>query len=106
MKASIEHLGGLLEGIPADDMPSDLSDFWKSVAWELSQCIKYATNAVDPQIVFNKWRKAGNQYIWEFYVNDLNIPVAGEYNWHGQNTSQWRYAGCVLVQDGRVSTHH
>lgn len=104
-KASVD-LRGLLDGIPEEDLPDPLWMFWQTVAWELSQCINYATKAVEPQIIFNKYRQAGEQYIWEFFVNDLHVPKAEAYNFHGQNVSQWAYAGCVLLQGGRVSTNH
>ena len=108
MKASIPKMYNLFESVPDEDMPQDeeLTKFWHALAWELSQMISYAQHAQEPEIVLNPVRIAGTQYIWEFYVNDLAKPRASEYNWHGQNTSQWQYAGCVLLQDGRVSTHH
>ena len=54
------------------------------------------------------------QMIAEFYVNDLEKPKGDKYNWHLQNTSQWIYAGAIVVDkeaikrdDERVvSTHH
>jgi len=52
------------------------------------------------------WRQAGTQWLAEWEVNDLSLPNnPNKVNWHLQNTSQWRYAGCLLVQDGRVSVH-
>jgi len=54
---------------------------------------------------FNPFRKAGSQYIAEWAVSDMRKPTKDSYNWHGQNTSRWLYAGCLLVQDGRVSIH-
>ena len=54
---------------------------------------------------FNPFRKAGSQYIAEWAVSDMRKPQENSYNWHGQNTSRWLYAGCLLVQDGRVSIH-
>jgi len=61
--------------------------------------------------VFNK---SGCQWIADFSVNDLGKPVKDEYNWHGQNTSQWVYAGCILFDersfdsdsDYIISRHH
>ena len=108
MKATIPHLYNLLEIVPEEERPQGEVEtaFWNAVAWELSQMINYATYAKEPEIVLETGRVAGSQYIWEFYVNDLKKPVMNEHNWHGQNTSQWQYAGCILLQDGRVSTHH
>jgi hypothetical protein len=54
---------------------------------------------------FNAFRKAGSQFIAEWAVSDNRKPVENSYNFHGQNTSQWLYAGCLLVQNGRVSIH-
>ncbi len=67
---------------------------------------KEANEHENPQIIFNQMRTAGAQYIWEFYVNDLQKPKTDAINWHGQYTSQWLYAGCILLEDNKVSTHH
>jgi hypothetical protein len=63
--------------------------------------------ALKPQISysFHPFRKAGSQYIAEWAVSDRRKEYRETINWHGQNTSQWLYAGCLLVQDGRVSIH-
>jgi len=76
------------------------------VAHELETMIQYAAQAMEPQIVLQDYRKAGEQYIWEFFVNDLETPKADQYNWHGQNTSQWKYAGAIVLQNREVSRHH
>lgn len=67
---------------------------------------KYASGAEKPSIALLPFAKSGSQYIADFWVNDLGLPKGNKYNWHLQNTSQWLYAGCILIQDGRVSTHH
>ena len=54
---------------------------------------------------FNPWRNAGSQYIAEWGVKDLRKELKESINWHGQNTSQWLFAGALCVQDGRVSIH-
>jgi hypothetical protein len=54
---------------------------------------------------FVKFRTAGSQYIAEWSVSDHRIIRKDTMNWHGQNTSQWLFAGCLLVADGRVSIH-
>lgn len=47
------------------------------------------------------------QLICEVAVNDSGKPFdANAINWHGQNTSRWLYAGAIVYQDGRISTHH
>jgi len=98
----------MLKDIPEEDLPQgeELTYFWKAVAWELSQLLKYGLHAREPEIVLTDFRKAGSQYIWEFYVNDLSLPKSDSFNFHGQNVSQWRYAGCILLSAGSVSTHH
>ena len=102
------HVPGMLDNVPEDDQPKgeELAKFWNSMAYELSQLIKNASRASEPQVVLNDLRVSGSQYIWEFFVNDLSTPKADAYNWHGQNISQWLYAGCILLQNGSVSTHH
>jgi hypothetical protein len=63
-----------------------------------------------------RWREAesrlfpfqlhGTQWIADWEVRDLSLQNdPSKRNWHGQNTSQWRFAGCLLVQNGRVSVH-
>ena len=103
-----EHIPGILNKVPEADQPKgeEEAKFWRSVAFELSELLKNAAHAQDPQIVFNDFRTAGSQYIWEFYVNDLIKPREDKINWHGQNVSQWNYAGCILLQGGKVSLHH
>ncbi len=108
MEVTMPEHSGLLGSVPEQDRPQgeEVARFWQNVAHELTQMIRYAAKADKPELVLNEMRKAGSQYIWEFYVNDLASPKREEINWHGQNTSQWLYAGCILVSDGRVSAHH
>lgn len=97
----------ILEGIPREDMPIDIAKFWEIVAYELTELFRVGSSARVGQVVFNPYRKAGDQYIWEFFVNDLAKPHRPvEMNWHGQNTSQWLYAGGILLDHGKVSMHH
>lgn len=77
--------------------------------WEVTSLIEYGMKCEQPQMVFSTWRTAGHQWIAEFWVNELARPDKPEQvNWHGQNTSRWSYAGCLLVEaeTGDVSTHH
>lgn len=99
---------GMLNDVPEEDRPRGEEEvrFWQVVARELITMMLYAEKATDPQVVLNDMRQAGSQYIWEFYVNDLAIPQSDIRNLHGQNISQWQYAGCVLLSNGKVSTHH
>jgi len=94
-------------GIPPEDMPKDIAEFWHALAIELADMMRAVANAKEGQVVLNDYRKAGDQYIWEFYVNDLaKDRVPTQVNWHGQNTSQWLYAGGLLLDHGKISLHH
>jgi hypothetical protein len=109
MKVSLpEHIPGMLNKVPEDDQPKgeEEAKFWRCVAYELAELMKVASHAQNAQIVLNDLRQAGEQFIWEFCVNDLSLPKTDAINWHGQYTSQWLYAGCILLQNGKVSTHH
>lgn len=94
------------ESIPDEARPESPADLGMAFVNELIQCMDYATQAECPQVVFNPVRRAGDQFIWEFYVNDLIIPPADRYNFHGQNVSQWLYAGAIVLQGKEVSRHH
>ncbi|HUV51622.1 MAG TPA: hypothetical protein VMW64_00930 [Dehalococcoidia bacterium] len=98
----------LLNLVPEENRPRDdqLALFWQIVARELAELIRYAASAKQPEICFSEGRQGGEQYLWEFWVNDLSSPVQNQYNFHGQNTSQWLYAGGIVLQNGRVSAHH
>jgi hypothetical protein len=60
----------------------------------------------EPRLVMRPWRQAGEQYICEFWVADAATGWKPSTNFHGQNTSQWRYGGAIVIQDGTVSCHH
>ena len=74
--------------------------------WEVTQLVEAAMWCERPQVVMRPFYKVGRQNIAEFWVNDLVKPHADTINFHGQNTSQWVYAGCILVEEGHVSCHH
>ena len=82
--------------------------FVREVERELLYCVQAAQEAVRPRVLFSPVREAGSQIILEFAVFDLEEPFESSYNWHGQNTSQWMYAGAVVYnkESGRVSSHH
>ena len=101
-----QNIGALLESVPEREWPENPVDFWFAVAAEFRELIDYASRAQQPQIVFGEGSKAGLQRIWEFYVNDLAQPVKDSINWHGQNTSQWLYAGAIVLQNRQISRHH
>jgi len=96
----------MLDDVPGDDRPKSEADFWKAVAVELAELIRHGAQAKQPEIVMSKMRQAGTQYIWEFWVNDLSLSKEARYNWHGQNASQWKYAGAILLHNGEISKHH
>lgn len=102
-----ETIPGMLNKVPVQDQPKgeEEAKFWRSVAYELAELLKSAARVGKPQVVLNDFRQAGSQYIWEFYVNDLAVPRTSEVNWHGQNVSQWDYAGAIVLSNGRVSLH-
>ena len=101
-----QNIYALLNSVPEAERPENPADFWFAVAAEFRELMDYASRAQQPQIVFGDGSKAGSQYIWEFLVNDLAQPVRDSVNWHGQNTSQWLYAGAIVLQDRQVSRHH
>lgn len=84
----------------------NLRKFRETLAWELAVMALYAARAKEPSIVLSAGRTTGDQHIYEFSVSDLAKPEEDEFNWHGQNTSQWCYAGCILIQNREISTHH
>ena len=91
----------------ADPMCRD--EFLQCFRRELAYCITRALRATEGQVVFSDLRvpsQSDGQYIMNFEVFDASKPRSNAYNFHGQNTSQWTYAGCILYQDGSVSTHH
>jgi len=84
------------------------SEFYDAVKEELLWCTIFAQRAESPSISFSEIREAGGQLILEFTVTDLGKKKKNEYNWHGQNTSRWVYAGCVLYDKATdsISRHH
>lgn len=95
-----------------DSLPEDQADLVKDKAlgkylWEISRLQQYSSLCKGrPVAYFYPFQECGSQFIANFGVNDIDLPVEGKINWHGRDTSQWVYAGGMLVQDGRVSLHH
>jgi len=51
-------------------------------------------------------QKQGRDYIAYFEISDNSKELRNSYNFHGQNTSRWLFAGALVVgEDGRVSIH-
>jgi len=87
------------------------SEYLQWYCYELMQCLEYAQHAQgDPVIYFTCATRQGKQIIAEFEVRDLAKPRNDSYNWHGQNTSQWIYAGAIVCHcyddEVMVQTHH
>ena len=92
------------------DLPDDFPnlDLKRAYDSEVTLMLKYGIKARQPLLLLHPFRTAGSQHIAEFEVKDLFIEETNSYNFHGQNTSQWVYAGAILYdeRDNRVSTHH
>jgi hypothetical protein len=96
----------ILEPVPVEEYEKCEKEFWHTLAHELIQLLKAAAQGEQAQVVVEPFKHIGSQYLLEFYVNDLARPRTNSMNFHGQNTSQWLYAGAIVIQDGRVSAHH
>jgi len=99
----------LIESIPVERRTEELiSKVKRAYEIEVEQMNSYAKHATQPELTMGTFRSGGSQLLAEFWVNDLDRPVKPEQlNWHMQNTSQWQYAGCILIEDnGNVSRHH
>ena len=103
----IATLQQLLDSLPKESRTNQVITGIVSYYAEETKWLKFhADKAKQPDVFLLPFKQAGDQFIADFWVNDLSLPVKNRYNWHVQNTSQWLYAGCILVEDGRVSTHH
>lgn len=72
----------------------------------IATMINQSDRAEVPEMKMFPFTKQGNQWIADWAVYDrAKEHVPGRSNFHGQNPSQWQYAGCILIQDGRVSVH-
>lgn len=80
----------------------------KYYGYEMSSLFRYTKNAEKPSVYLGLFIKQGSQWIADFSVNDLGKEVKNEFNWHGQNTSRWKYAGAMVFDERSklVSTHH
>jgi len=100
-------LNDLLDSLPDSEKTGSVKAMVTAEYWhELKRMRKYKKEEDYIDLYMYPFRQAGSQFIAEFEVNDRSKPVKNEYNWYLQNTSQWLYAGCILVQNGEVSTHH
>ena len=107
--ASLPSFKTIREGIKEEDRPEkeDLIDKYLWIAGQFHQAFKTADETGSRYECWlpDTWRIAGSQYILEFSIVDKGKEYKDTVNWHGQNTSQWVFAGCILVQDKRVSIH-
>jgi len=109
MELSIVSKDELLDSIPWDFDTDDnvVEKVLKAYMQELCYIIKIAQKGEKEghkiSVIFNKF----DGYTAFFSISAMDKPVKNEYNWFGQNTSRWLYAGCIQVnKDGSVSTHH
>jgi len=101
-----ELLSGVPEELQTPELRSALLAAYQS---ELSAMVCHAltSDCLLPRIVMKPWRQTERQHILEFVVSDLHVDVnPNSVNFHGQNTSQWRYAGAIVVEGNCVSRHH
>ena len=88
-----------------------MRDFFYAVTVQVLRLLQEAAKAQDPVIYLATDPEptghvgVGKQYLWFFSVTDQAKPWAVQENWHGQNTSQWVYAGAICLQDGKISVH-
>ena len=98
----------LIASLPyaARSLPSVRENLRRLYVDEVAACIRYARAAKEPSVWMGLFHQSGHQHIAEFTVSDLAAPLREQYNLHLRNTSRWQYAGCVLVEGDRVSSHH
>jgi len=97
----IATLQQLLDSLPEDQRESvkdNLEQRYHQICERLADYMQYDRH-------LNTFIQSGSQWIADFEVKDLSKPVLDQFNFHLQNTSQWVWAGCILVQDGHVSVH-
>jgi hypothetical protein len=96
----------LVDDLPEKEADAVKDDLLDKYLYLIGAMVRYARDVKNVSLVMNTWRHAGSQHIAEFEVKDLGKPVdANQFNFHGQNTSQWLFAGALCVQNGRVSMH-
>ena len=103
----VTSFSGLMESLPEDQRDLVIDKAFDSYLWEVGCLQRYSDMCKgEPKAYFYPFQKSGSQFIANFGVNDVTKALEGKINWHGRDTSQWVYAGGMLVQDGRVSLHH
>lgn len=71
----------------------------------ITSLVREVSGCIEPKLYLGYFSKSGDQLIANWSVSDMAKPKEDHYNLHGQNISQWSYAGCVLIQNGIVSIH-
>jgi len=99
-----------LEDLPpyGDKIIKIKEEIVKCYGYEMSSLFGYTKGADKPSVFLGLFVKQGSQWIADFSVNDLGKEIKDEFNWHGQNVSRWKYAGCICFdeRDNTISTHH
>ncbi len=101
---NIVTLNAILEALESQAF-SNLHELY---AIELSRMLQHAQSAKEPMISLTGPTFRGPQAVINFNVSDKSKPIEDKVNWHGQNTSQWIYAGALVYdqKDGTWSAHH
>lgn len=109
-KMAICSFEGLWNALP-EDRKKDKTALISRYLYVLSSINHYYLSArqkgsmVEVRLFPFEGNKQG-QMMANFWVKDLGKPVKDSYNFHGQNTSQWLFAGCILSSaDGDFSIH-
>ena len=106
---SMPTFGELYNGLPHETQKEEvrtalLSAYRSELQALMAEALR--EECKEPQVRMSCWRQAGEQWICEFCVTDATLPQTSAINFHGHNTSQWRYGGAIVVQGGSVSCHH
>ena len=108
LEKNIASLAEIESALPEDLLAVCGKDLSAAYRIELECLEGYGGNVEDGIIYFGSPELSGSQYICFFEVVDRSLLLTQSFNWHLQNTSQWRYAGCISInkQSGDVSRHH
>ena len=105
----ITSLADLISGLPTGHRSmATLEALGRAYAQEMVSISRHEDRAEHTLSVLSNWRRAGSQYIAEFWVNNMALEIKDQYNFHGQNVSRWLYAGAICYDEESrgVSTHH
>jgi hypothetical protein len=106
---SLSLVGDLFTTLPAEWQTESLREaLLTAYRYELHCLVNAAIHpdCQEPRLVMRPWRQVGSQWLCEFWVADAATPWTPAHNFHGQNTSQWRYGGAIVCCKGEISTHH